>query len=1095
LNFGTDSLNWVVKEPVLQSGGIRLARSSSDVLLFEVLTAGTEGVWRIDGYVEGEEVNSKTTKTDITDTTGFGSIVVQVPPRIRLEVTALEAPRTPWVNADRYFHVKAEVANLDDARTADAKNVQLQITGSGDSRIDTPSFIFESVPSGSTAVHRFPVKAGTAGTLDTFTVEIVAAKDANSDSSVAPLQPVDSTAIAYIQEPAEFRIVSVKPERPEVTRNQETAWGIDVLVRNDGSAPVELVPPDDSDIKFYLGDAEASGYTVEPPDSFVSRQPGDWIIDSLGVETLSYNVIATGRDTGLVTIKTSLKAVDLNTGVEPDSAVVGSGSVQVQEVSGLYIASTVTGSTLNNPTPNRSIVNTGQKYKITVTLKNTNTGEAVENVRVELDSDSSSVVAKIGQEYRSIASGGTSVYEFEVEAAAVANPFEEFTATIHDAKSANSGDPITPSTPVDDHQVVTTQTPANLTISNFRISAPSTVAGNTVSTKQEIHVTATVENTGQGTVVGETYVKLTAPGFTFKDQDSLKTFELGDEKLLDMTWRLTAPDYVMTSPFEAAMTKIPTDKNDGEPADTIGASRQLTVSVVEASLVSGTLYVSSPPGAQDDTVSTDQTFTVVTTLTATEAVEQIEAVIGLTSDFQTIGASTVDFGNGPFTSKVGSFRVQAPANAATGSVTVTFAGIDVNTDSLVTVTTDTLRIEVVEKARLALSAEVSPAKNVAINALFRLQAVVTNRGEAGIVPEQSGTVTIASQPGGYSLEPGYTLTHPFSLDEPVIWEIRAPSVPSGPDEFLIGIADIPLDENTGGEAVVETFEKSISIVTEGATIEMAENETENSEIDRKVVQGGASHVHKYAFSLTYDAPDGNQSANNVEVRSLTVAVREVDGEDRKTLSDEALGSILDSLYVRSRDGRRRASGTPEPNSSRYVVDTSDWSAAEIEPGNSITLIVGVDVAKDAAEKQLILLFDGQASIEVRDAITDSLISVVDATGRPIGNQFQSSPLVVLSSKFEEYAHNYPNPFNPLAGERSTNITYFLGAGGGNVSIKIYDLLGNLVYKLEKSNVPEGTHEEPWDGRNTQGEVVRNGVYVCVLSAGGQSAKFRIAVAK
>jgi hypothetical protein len=29
----------------------------------------------------------------------------------------------------------------------------------------------------------------------------------------------------------------------------------------------------------------------------------------------------------------------------------------------------------------------------------------------------------------------------------------------------------------------------------------------------------------------------------------------------------------------------------------------------------------------------------------------------------------------------------------------------------------------------------------------------------------------------------------------------------------------------------------------------------------------------------------------------------------------------------------------------------------------------------------------------------------------------------------------------------------------------------------------------------QGEVVRNGVYVCVLSAGGQSTKFRIAVAK
>jgi hypothetical protein len=28
-----------------------------------------------------------------------------------------------------------------------------------------------------------------------------------------------------------------------------------------------------------------------------------------------------------------------------------------------------------------------------------------------------------------------------------------------------------------------------------------------------------------------------------------------------------------------------------------------------------------------------------------------------------------------------------------------------------------------------------------------------------------------------------------------------------------------------------------------------------------------------------------------------------------------------------------------------------------------------------------------------------------------------------------------------------------------------------------------------------GDVVRNGIYVCVISAGGNSAKFRIAVAK
>jgi hypothetical protein len=1092
LSFGADSTNWVVKDPVLEGGGTELEGRTSRVLLFEVETAGSAGDWRIDGYVEGEEINSKTTKQDSTDTTGYGSIEVQVPPRVRLEVTELDAPRPPWVNTGQKFYVKAEVANLDDAPTADAKNVRLQISGTGDSYIDTTSFTIESVPSGSTASYSFPVTAGAPGTTDTFTVEISGAEDANSGLPVDPLPPDDNLAFAHIQTPADLEIVSVTPDRDEVTRQQTTPWYIDVVVRNNGSAPMELVEPAEDDIKFYLGDEDAIGYTVEPPDSFLWREPGDWFVDSLVVDTLRYNVSVTGIATGTVTIEATLNAKDLNT-LTADTTAVGTGIVHVQEVSGLYIASTVTDSTFNDPTPKISIVNTEQVYKILVTLKNTDTGEAVDSVRVELTSDGNSVVEKKGEEYRFITSGENSIYVFEVTADTLANPLEEFTAAIQYAVSANSGKKISPSPAVDDNQIITTQTAANLTISDLWISAPSTVTGDKVSTKQEIYVAARLENTGQGDVKEKCDVILAAPGFTFEDQDSVKAFELDDEKLLDITWRLTAPDSVMTSQFTVAITGLPTDLNDGEPADTTDASRQIMVSVVEASLVSDTLYVSSPAGAQDDTVSTDQTFIVKTRLSATEAVGQVEAAIELPSGFQTLGASTVDFGNGPFESQEGSFQVQAPANPTTGGITIRFSGIDVNTDSLVTVISDTLRIAVVEKARLALSVDVSPGKNVAINSSFTLEAVVRNHGQAAITTDQPGTVTIDSIPDGYSLDEGYSQSQSFSLGKPVIWEVRAPRVRSGPDDFVIRVDDKPHDENTGGEAVVDTFERSISIFTEGATIEIAEDQTVISNSNRKVVQGGAVSVDKYAFSLTYNVPDGDHSANSVKVCSVTVAVREIVGEDTRTLSDKALHSVLDSVYVRSLDGRRSAWGTPDPGSSRYVVNTSDWSAARITPAGSITLIVGVDVARGAEEKQLKFLLEGEGSIMVRDSVTNYLISVVNATGDPINNIW-SSPLVVLSSEFEEYVHNYPNPFR--ARDEATKITYFLDSPG-DVSIKIYDLLGNLVYDFENDEVPTtaGTHEVEWQGYNKKGEVVRNGVYVCVLSAGGQTAKFRIAVAK
>ena len=103
---------------------------------------------------------------------------------------------------------------------------------------------------------------------------------------------------------------------------------------------------------------------------------------------------------------------------------------------------------------------------------------------------------------------------------------------------------------------------------------------------------------------------------------------------------------------------------------------------------------------------------------------------------------------------------------------------------------------------------------------------------------------------------------------------------------------------------------------------------------------------------------------------------------------------------------------------------------------------------------------------------------------------------MLSSNFEEYVHNYPNPFR--AGSQSTRIAYFLDQAS-NVTLRIFALTGELVWE---ESIPSsdargqaGPRETQWDGRNGSGEVVRNGVYVCVLNAGSKSVRFNIAVAK
>jgi len=75
------------------------------------------------------------------------------------------------------------------------------------------------------------------------------------------------------------------------------------------------------------------------------------------------------------------------------------------------------------------------------------------------------------------------------------------------------------------------------------------------------------------------------------------------------------------------------------------------------------------------------------------------------------------------------------------------------------------------------------------------------------------------------------------------------------------------------------------------------------------------------------------------------------------------------------------------------------------------------------------------------------------------------------------AGNYPNPFNP-----STTISYGLSEAG-RVSLKVYNMLGQLVRTIVDEQQLEGNHEAVWDGRNEIGATVASGIYVYRMTAG------------
>ncbi len=76
----------------------------------------------------------------------------------------------------------------------------------------------------------------------------------------------------------------------------------------------------------------------------------------------------------------------------------------------------------------------------------------------------------------------------------------------------------------------------------------------------------------------------------------------------------------------------------------------------------------------------------------------------------------------------------------------------------------------------------------------------------------------------------------------------------------------------------------------------------------------------------------------------------------------------------------------------------------------------------------------------------------------------------------DLGHNYPNPFNPV-----THIDYSL-ARASEVSLIVYNSLGQKVKELVNSYMPAGKHTVEWDGMSETGQMVSSGTYFYRIQA-------------
>jgi hypothetical protein len=81
--------------------------------------------------------------------------------------------------------------------------------------------------------------------------------------------------------------------------------------------------------------------------------------------------------------------------------------------------------------------------------------------------------------------------------------------------------------------------------------------------------------------------------------------------------------------------------------------------------------------------------------------------------------------------------------------------------------------------------------------------------------------------------------------------------------------------------------------------------------------------------------------------------------------------------------------------------------------------------------------------------------------------------------------NYPNPFNP-----STTITYNL-AKASRVSLKIYNVSGNLVTTLVNDSQDAGNHAIAWNAIDENNNPYASGIYLARLVAGLNTSTIRM----
>ncbi|MCR4440197.1 MAG: hypothetical protein NUW13_14340 [candidate division KSB1 bacterium] len=854
--------------------------------------------------------------------------IIDSPARVRLRRVYLAMPNAPYLTSAEKVDARAVVENLG---SESVHNVRVRLGAAPDNALIPDTLVVTTSALGGTpdsAVVNFSMRAGTTPGPVTFRAYVDSAYADNVPEPATIVAAAADSCLGFVQTAPVPQVVGLFFSQDTVLAESNEPWQCEVRLRNDGEAGLLFEPATPTAFKISIqGVDQTSTYEVVPPSSLSSA--GSHLLAGGTGDSYLFVVRRTGPLGGMAVVRVTLQAHDANLGQSgPTYEVIAEDSLFVKTAAVARVRRTEVVSRNVDPL-GVGIVNTGQQFSIKVVVEEKQGREGLDSVRVQLfPPDTTFAVAESVLVIPWIDRNGADSVTFAATAPGQerAQP-QRFQVRVLSAIAHESRIPATVMRePFLEQALVVVQRPANLSV---RVALEG---GNTVLTAgQPFRVLATVTNLGSAACDSGKLLLTPPAGYRLvsekdtSDAPRQLPFDLGSKPSTTLAVSGIAPGVASSGDvFRLALTEKPRDLNTGAEVAVAKGIDTLAVQTVAPGMVVERVWLSWPPGATDDTVSTEQDFVLSALVVSSPDLAQRRAVLRLpaASGYQLRADSVRAINSSPQTV---SWTVRAPSDPdiQPAVLVVVASGVDgagnpVRGDK-------THEVLAVKRAILALEplAIVEPAGaasgDLSVGQRFKLQATVRNTGEAGTTG--TGRLKLSLGQTRCTLDPSESdSVKAFTPGASLYWWLRAAPELTSSATLSVTIIERPDDENTGSRAQVSNATSFLNVRT----------------LDRGFVR-----VDTVFISEPAGAVDGTLSTGQTFIVTAQVTSARVSGD---TLS--AVLRVSDDSYYAESWSKRVVSGeravvqwrveAPNPPATTGLPDTlwvtalgRDWRSTDV----------------------------------------------------------------------------------------------------------------------------------------------------------------------